>query len=503
MNILKNIICTIAIVTTSSYALSLEELKSMPKSIERDFYIWKYLKDPNTTSYSANEASKLIFHINSKLDKAYYRKTFSHLRKRVYKPKPETLAKYAKLISKMQKSGNFYEAWLKLDTKDKLMVFIHGGTQNRALLNKDIGSKLFLELSNYKEINRFLFRVGKERLTKLKNVALNTAPLSDTKINYNNLLKLGFDNLKRDKEQLASRFFYRAIYKAKSRFYADKAIFWYYMATRDLKYLNKLANSHDFNIYKLIALDFLNRPYPTPATAPLSNAEAKTIDITNPIDWAILKKKIFSKKYNLYTLASKYNSFDTMAYYYYILNKASRDTKQYFPLPYRDILSKYTIDRQALIYAIARQESQFIPASVSSSFAVGMMQFMPFLVKHIAKVRGENVSLEDMFKPVVSIRFANTHLNYLNKYLYHPLFVAYAYNAGIGYTRRLIRKNIFKSGKYEPYLSLEMVDNEQANHYGKKVLANYVIYKKLLGNPIKITTLLNQLDKPHLTDKFR
>jgi len=284
LNILKNIICTIAIVTTSSYALSLEELKSMPKSIERDFYIWKYLKDPNTTSYSANEASKLIFHINSKLDKAYYRKTFSHLRKRVYKPKPETLAKYAKLISKMQKSGNFYEAWLKLDTKNKLMVFIHGGTQNRALLNKDIGSKLFLELSNYKEINRFLFRVGKERLTKLKNVALNTAPLSDTKINYNNLLKLGFDNLKRDKEQLASRFFYRAIYKAKSRFYADKAIFWYYMATRDLKYLNKLANSHDFNIYKLIALDFLNRPYPTPATAPLSNAEAKTIDITNPID---------------------------------------------------------------------------------------------------------------------------------------------------------------------------------------------------------------------------
>jgi soluble lytic murein transglycosylase len=108
-----------------------------------------------------------------------------------------------------------------------------------------------------------------------------------------------------------------------------------------------------------------------------------------------------------------------------------------------------------------------------------------------------------MFNPRISIKFANTHLDYLNKHLYHPLFVAYAYNAGIGYTRRLIRKNIFKKGLYEPYISLEMVDNEQARYYGKRVLGNYVIYRKLLGSPIKITTLLNWLDKPELTDRFR
>jgi soluble lytic murein transglycosylase len=129
---------------------------------------------------------------------------------------------------------------------------------------------------------------------------------------------------------------------------------------------------------------------------------------------------------------------------------------------------------------------------------------MPFLVKHIAKQRGENITIEDMFKPDVSIRFANTHLNYLYKWIHNPLFVAYAYNAGIGYTRRMLRrKDIFRGGEYEPYLSLEFLDNSQANEYGKKVLANYVIYRKLLGKPIKITTILNRLSKPELTDKFR
>jgi len=38
----------------------------------------------------------------------------------------------------------------------------------------------------------------------------------------------------------------------------------------------------------------------------------------------------------------------------------------------------YSTDRKALMLAIARQESKFIPASISRSFALGMMQFMPF-----------------------------------------------------------------------------------------------------------------------------
>ena len=34
----------------------------------------------------------------------------------------------------------------------------------------------------------------------------------------------------------------------------------------------------------------------------------------------------------------------------------------------------------------------------------------------------------------------NQHLNYLIRHLYNPLFIAYAYNGGIGFTKRLITK---------------------------------------------------------------
>ncbi len=502
MNILKNITYTIAIFSTSLYSLTLDELRSMPKSVERDFYIWKFLKEPTTTKEMAIKASSLIYHVNSKLDSAYYKKSGLHLPKRVYGPTKADVTKYKKLISLLHKSGNFYKAWLNLNNKDKLALFTLAGTQNRRLLDKKINISIYHAFQRDKKVNQFIYRAFKENLTNLKEVILNTKPIRGNKITYKNLMKIGYKNLLSGNALKASWFFSAARYKAINRFYADNALFWQYMATKNRAFLIKLANSYDYNIYKLIALDILNKPYPTPPTLKLKNTKAN-IDITDPIAWARLKQKIFSNRYNLFNLAKHYNSVTTSAYYYYIMNKAYKDTKQYFPIPYKDVLSNYPINRQALILAIARQESRFIPASISSSFAVGMMQFMPFLVKHVAKERGESVRLEDMFNPRVSIRFANTHLDYLNKHLYHPLFVAYAYNAGIGYTRRLIRKNIFKSGAYEPYISLEMVDNDQARYYGKRVLGNYVIYKKLLGSPVKVTNLLNQLDKPHLTDRFR
>ena len=503
MKRIKKIISISLITISSLSALSLDELKEMPKSIEKDFYIWRFISDKNTTKEDAVKSAKMIFRVNSKLSKAYKRKTSLSLPKRVYRPSQANVNRYKTLIKQLNSSDDFYQSWLKLNDSDKLIIFTLGGKEIRAKLDKKLDSQTYENLTKQRNINQFIFRILKENLPKLKDTILTSKPIKTNKISYNNLLLLGFKDLKLGNRYNAAYFFYNAIYKAPTRFYADRAIFWLYMATKKIQYLKKVANSYDFNMYKLIALDFLNLPYPMPATAKLSSTNKPNIDITNPIDWAKLKKQIFSKKANWQALANKYNSIYTPSYYYYILNKASRDTKQYFPILHRDILSKYPIDRQAMLLALGRQESHFIPASVSSSFALGMMQFMPFLVKHIAKVRHQNVKLEDMFNPKIALEFANTHLDYLNKHLYNPIFVAYAYNAGIGYTRRMIRKNIFKEGAYEPYISLELVDNSQANHYAKKVLANYIIYRMLLGKPIKITKVINELTHPELTDRFR
>jgi soluble lytic murein transglycosylase len=50
---------------------------------------------------------------------------------------------------------------------------------------------------------------------------------------------------------------------------------------------------------------------------------------------------------------------------------------------------------------------------------------------------------------------------------------------------------------------MEMMDNEQAREYGKKVLANYIIYMNKLGVPTRIFPLLKVLATPSETDTFR
>jgi len=490
---IKKILFLILLSANFLFALSLKQLEHMPKSIERDFYIWRFMQKASTTKDEANRAIKLRYITNSKLKKAYYQKTGIKLTTKKAKISDKAIDKYNKIFSKLKNAPNFQKEWLKLSPKNQLFYFNMAGRANRAKLDCNLDKQIYNNLTKHKTINQFIYRAKKENLKNILYTIYHTRPTKHNKINYNNLMDLGFDCIINNNAN-AKYFFYNAIYKAKDRFSADRAIFWVYMATNEKKYLNKLAKSYDYNIYKLIALDFLKQPYPKPATLSKITENKIDFDISNPIAWARLKRKIFSGKTNLYKLAKNYASKTTMGYYYYILNKASRDTKQYFPIVYKQYIKDLPINKQAMILAIARQESRFIPSAISRSFAVGLMQFMPFLVKHIAKQRKENVTVEDMFKPEIAIKFANTHLDYLNKWLDNPLFVAYAYNAGIGYTRRMLRKkDMFKNREFEPYLSMEMLDNNQANQYGKKVLANYVIYKMLLDSPVKITTILNKI----------
>ena len=81
------------------------------------------------------------------------------------------------------------------------------------------------------------------------------------------------------------------------------------------------------------------------------------------------------------------------------------------------------IRRQALILALARQESRFVPSAISTSYALGMMQFMPFLARDVASKLGiSGFDIDDMFKPEIAYKFANFHLDYLENYLYYCMF---------------------------------------------------------------------------------
>ncbi len=509
------IVTVLSIVLLSSFllqarTLSYESIHAMPKSVEKDYYIWRYILSPKSSKQEAQKLIKETFRINGKLAKAYKKKTGhkapvrSRAKSRPSKKEVATYKKKIKATLDLLKKDKPFQEWLKLPLDMKIFVFNHAGKSGRKMLDRPISGKLFAQLSTDYSFNDSIYRIKKEHLPNWRKNLLHL-PAKNHKLSYASLVKLGFIALYEGRTNIAETYFVLASKKAQDRDDLDKALFWAYISNNNKKYLKSLVNSYEINVYTLMARDILHLKYPSVITPSLPKAHLMDKEISDPIFWARLKKKIFSKKYNLKSLAQEFKSAEAIGYYTYIMAKASREKDQYFPMPYRDILSKLPKSRQAILYAIARQESRFVPASISVSYALGMMQFMPFLVRHIAKQRGEKVDYDSMFDPRKALIYANEHMNYLTKWLKHPLFIAYAYNAGIGYTRRLIRKEFMFNGKgpYEPYISLELVDNDQARHYGKRVLANYVIYMNKLGVPLRITDLLKTLHLPEKTDNFR
>ncbi len=403
---------------------SYSQVHKMPQSVEKDYYIWRFLSQKSTTATEAKRIIQEANYLNKKLRETYKKKTglSAHL-----KPKAP--------LPTRKKAGTW----------------------------------------------------------KLKSQA-------------NKYFKTAIHLVQQNKLQKAADFFYAAHNKYLDRWEKDKTLFWLYLLTEDKHYLKELKKSFHVNMYTLLAADLTHSRYPkTIITPSVKKSHVYRIDAQNPIDWAKMKAKMHvSSLEELEDLANYCKSKETIGMYSYLKAKACSYRKSYFPMPYRSTLKKLTKERQALIYAIARQESRFVPASVSRSFALGMMQFMPFLVKHVAKQKGENIDLDDMFNPIKALDYANFHLNYLNKYLYHPLFVAYAYNGGIGFTKRLIKQtSYFRKGDFEPYLSMEKMDNIEAREYGKRVLTNYVVYMNKLGKPTRLLPYIKTLTSPARTDTFR
>ncbi|MEA2047304.1 MAG: transglycosylase SLT domain-containing protein [Campylobacterota bacterium] len=421
LSLLLGIFVTLFLTTSTLYAkkLSYWEVHKMPTSIEKDYYIWRFLSQHTTSKAEARKIINQASRLNKKLKTAYRNKT---------------------------------------GLNAKIPTIKVPGETNKNWRNRSIAHKSF---------------------------------------------KHGLSLMQQNKAKEAARHFDNARKHYVKQYDVDKSTFWLYLSTKDDSHIKALRESCHVNIYTLIAADSMKGRYPKTITKSIWKNKIYGFDVEDPIAWAKIKHKMY-KGADLYELADGYASQETIGIHTYLKAKACDYKDSYFPMPYRDVMKKMTPQRQALIYAIARQESRFVPASVSRSFALGMMQFMPFLIEHIAKEKGQDMDLDDMFNPYKAIEYADYHLDYLTKYLYHPLFIAYAYNGGIGFTKRLIKNpHYFRKGPYEPYMSMEKIKNVEAREYGKKVLANYIIYINKLGVTTRLFPLLKTLTTPSKTDKFR
>jgi len=511
---------------------SFKEIEVMPTSYSKDYYIWRLLQKKETSKKEALTAYKWTKRKNSKLQKAI-RKKVGHVptkestkRKNpnnfiIYpstagKKRAKSLKSLKKLYRKIKKQGKYsdvlqvftadkpHEELEKLPVKTQLYILnLCNSKYYKKYFNHEFTENQLNMFLKEKQFNKTIFKIiTTHKLQKSKKSLIFYSGIN--KLNFESNFMLAMNAIEFKKINYSINFLSIARTKTKRQSQYDQVDFWLYLLTKDKGFVNKLVKSSQVNIYTLKARDILKKGYPKVISPVLKDREIKDFNITNPIDWEKIKIAMKKSPNKLEELAEKYKSAETLGIYSYIKEKASKYTVPYYPMPYPNAMKKFNPQRKAILYAIARQESRFVPASISTSYALGMMQIMPFLIKELSKKRHKKMDMNKMFDPRVAISYANQHMNYLTSWLYHPLFVAYAYNGGIGFTRKRLRtKYLFKKGKYEPYLSMELIDYRESREYAKKVLANYVIYLNLLGVPTKISPLLDILHYPSQTDRFR
>jgi len=526
--------------------VTLEEINSKPRSLAKNFMIWNYLHQ-DITPAQADAAFYQYRDVNTRVLKAYAKKSdreeviytaecLSLPTKELVKSNDVSCVKMAfspykaSLMSEKERNrlarlldSKHVYTWIELmndllQTERKtdlhnyksstfMTLFLSAGSKFRQNhLNRPLPENYMKELPKHWGFRRFVvIVVTDERYSELQKELLKVD--ASVKVNSETHFYLAMNAIEHKQNKNALKHLQKSYDLAYYRSHKDKALFWQYLVTEDKKLLKQLSESVDINMYSLYAKEKLGVEVTNYYTdLPTKEHNTTTVDISDPFVWNdVLKEIKETPKSDLDKLSDKYANKEMLPVHSFIHEKASGYKEMGYIMPYDEYMTDLSNDDKAMYYALMRQESRFIPGALSRSYALGLMQMMPFLVKALDKsFKAERHSFVEMFQPEKNIAYAKKHIAWMQKSLYHPVFMAYAYNGGMGFTKRYITKqNCFTDAKYQPFMSMEMMVNSESREYGKKVLANYVIYKKILGEKVSIIKLLNQLSEPAQCDRFR
>lgn len=290
--------------------------------------------------------------------------------------------------------------------------------------------------------------------------------------------------------------------REKSSALRDRALFWLYQVGGKKKYLKELATSKSLNLYSIYAVQESGQKPSYSIITGFEGIDKKTstFDIKDPFAWQLMVEKIQKLKARPKELEKMQEAFatkNTLPHYIYIDNILTNYKNYYFLTPYSDKATFNSTEQKALSYAIAMQESRFLPAVVSTSYALGMMQIMPFNIQNFADNTKTHISGDtDIFEPGLALKLGGYYLEFLYARFHHPLFVAYSYNGGPNFLSRTLDNPSFfdKKRRFEPYLSMELIPYSESRTYGKKVLANYIIYNEVLaGKKLAIKDIAREI----------
>ncbi len=528
------ILLSLSLAFLNAKQYNLERLKQEENSIAKDYYIYRLLENKVISKKEAEGLNSHIFRyvgkIKSELEKIIpvkifidpkYAPCYNYTKANILDANQTCQSVRLNSIAFIASLDNASRSVLaqKLshqrgDLANLLLAFNTPEPMAYIIQKEDVNG--FFRLRNYSK--KYDFDLNASFANKLpthvgfKNFAQNIIikkenpkfrasmlKIDPTFVNEDSAFYLGINALAYNKEELAYNFFAKAAQTFKMQSNKDNAIFWMWMIKKDDKDLQTLAKSSSLNIYSLYAKELTNSEFLKIEVIDSTNKKKNNFNMQDPFAWQKLNKQIREANASeLDRLAKEFDSKETLPIYAYILERKSKFKNHYFIMPYYEYIKDYSTPRQALILAIARQESRFIPTAISVSYALGMMQFMPFLANYIGEkeLKIPNFDQDFMFEPKNAYYFGNHHLNYLEKHLDSPLFIAYAYNGGIGFTKRMLaRDDMFKQGKFEPFLSMEFVPYQESRIYGKKVLANYIVYRRLLNDSIRISDIFENLTR--------
>ncbi|EAC1338263.1 transglycosylase SLT domain-containing protein [Campylobacter coli] len=526
------ILLSLSLVFLNASPYNLERLKQEENSIAKDYYIYRLLEKKIISKKEAEGLNSHIFRyvgkIKSELEKIIPVKIFIdpkyapcynytkvnildanqtcqsiRLNSIAFIASLDNASRSALAQKLSHQRGDLANLLLAFNTPEPIAYIIQKEDVNGFFRLRNYSKKYDFDL-NASFANKLPTHVGFKNfaqniIIKKENPKFRASMLKidPTFVNEDSAFYLGINALAYNKEELAYNFFAKAAQTFKMQSNKDNAIFWMWMIKKDDKDLQTLAKSSSLNIYSLYAKELTNSEFLKIEVIDSTNKKKNNFNMQDPFAWQKLNKQIREADASeLDRLAKEFDSKETLPIYAYILERKSKFKNHYFIMPYYEYIKDYSAPRQALILAIARQESRFIPTAISVSYALGMMQFMPFLANHIGEkeLKIPNFDQDFMFEPKNAYYFGNHHLNYLEKHLKSPLFIAYAYNGGIGFTNRMLaRDDMFKQGKFEPFLSMEFVPYQESRIYGKKVLANYIVYRRLLNDSIKISDIFENL----------
>ena len=268
--------------------------------------------------------------------------------------------------------------------------------------------------------------------------------------------------------------------------------------------LAKLARERSY--YGFLAADLQKKPYqlndkPKPATVALTSIESRPAIVRAHEffllgdqadarrEWqSALAAMNVAERHSAALLAERWDWYD-QSIRGALQSGSYNDLNLRFPVGYLDSM-RHAAKKTALplhwLFAIARQESAFMPDARSRAGALGLMQLMPATARHVA--RGEHMRIDNyaLLDPAVNIRLGSAYLRDLaRRYDDNRVLATAAYNAGPSRISGVLRE---QNGPLRADIWIEQLPYRETREYVQSVLAFAVIYAQRLGKPMPLLT---------------